>query len=80
MTTSSSSEHISLSASTEELTMLQLLRRECGQEYTEEDRRFEAFVTGLISRLETYNQLVKIVEEAERAKHGQVTINPDYPA
>lgn len=70
MTTSSSAEHNSPLAAPEELTILQLLRRDCGQEYTEDDRAFEAFVTGLISRLEAYEQLVRIVEEYEKVRRS----------
>lgn len=69
MTTSNSpdSQHTLHAEPSEGLTILQLLRRDCGQEYTEEDRRFEAFVTDLIARLETYTQILKIIEEAEKA-------------
>ncbi|MGB4768235.1 MAG: hypothetical protein WBP22_03165 [Candidatus Saccharimonas sp.] len=68
MTTNSSAEHTPYPEPTEGLTVLQLLRKECGQEYTEQDRQFEAFVTGLIARLEAYTEIVRIIEAAEQAK------------
>lgn len=68
MTTNSSAEHIAQPEPTESPTVLQLLRKDCGQEYTEQDRQFEAFVTGLIARLEAYAQIIEIIEAAERAK------------
>lgn len=59
----------------DELTMLQLLRKECGQEYNEQDRQFEAFVSSLITRLEAYTHIIEIIEAAERAKSaGKTTV------
>ena len=75
MTTNSSAEHTAQTEPTESLTVLQLLRRDCGQEYTEQDRQFEAFVSGLITRLEAYTHIIEIIEAAERAKSaGKTTV------
>ena len=73
MTINSSAEHSTHSEHPEGLTILQLLRRECGQEYTEQDRQFEAFVTGLVARLEAYTKIVEVIEAAEKAKSAGKT-------
>lgn len=68
----------------EELTTLQLLRKECGQEYTEADRQLEKFVIDVVNQLKALEHLLDIIEKADAAKREyanspmpRITIRPN---